>query len=165
VNLSPVQLRQANFAAVVERILDDSRFAASALELEVTENVFLDPSKTTIAKTLHELTEIGIHLAIDDFGTGYSSLGYLKNFPFDRIKIDKSFVHDIGRESDADAIVKAIIALGRSLGKSVTAEGVETEAQLTFLRQNRCDEVQGYLFGEPRSVTEIEHTFRHQLIN
>ncbi len=165
VNLSAVQLRQANFAAVVERILDDSRFAASALELEVTENVFLDPSKTTIAKTLHELAEIGIHLAIDDFGTGYSNLGYLKHFPFDRIKIDKSFVHDIGTESDAEAIVKAIIALGRSLGKSVTAEGVETEAQLTFLRQNRCDEVQGYLLGEPRSVGEIEHTFRHQLMN
>ena len=165
VNLSAVQLRQTGFAAVMERILDDSHLVASALELEVTENVFLDPSKTAITKTLHEIAEVGVHLAIDDFGTGYSSLAYLKHFPFDRIKIDKSFVRDIGAEGNADAIVKAIIALGRSLGKSVTAEGVETQFQLTFLRQNRCDEVQGYLLAAPRSVDEIEQTFRHQLMN
>jgi predicted signal transduction protein with EAL and GGDEF domain len=165
VNLSAVQLRQANFATVMERILDESHVVASTLELEVTENIFLDPSKVTITRTLHELAEMGVHLAIDDFGTGYSSLAYLKHFPFDRIKIDKSFVRDIGAEDNADAIVKAIIALGRSLGKSVTAEGVETECQLTFLRQNRCDEVQGYLLAGPRSVGEIEQTFRHQLTN
>ena len=127
--------------------------------------MFLDPSKVAITKTLHELAEMGVHLAIDDFGTGYSSLAYLKHFPFDRIKIDKSFVHDIGAEGNADAIVKAIIPLGRSLGKSVTAEGVETELQLAFLRQNRCDEVQGYLLAQPRSVSEIEQAFRHQLMN
>jgi diguanylate cyclase (GGDEF)-like protein/PAS domain S-box-containing protein len=165
VNLSAVQLRQADFAAVMERILDDSHLVASALELEVTESVFLDPSKMAITKTLHEVAEMGVQLAIDDFGTGYSSLAYLKHFPFDRIKIDRSFVRDIGAEGNADAIVKAIIALGRSLGKSVTAEGVETECQLAFLRQNRCDEVQGYLLAGPRSVGEIEQTFRHQLVN
>jgi diguanylate cyclase (GGDEF)-like protein/PAS domain S-box-containing protein len=156
VNLSAVQLRQRDFAVLIERALDDSGLAGSALELEVTESVFLDPSKITITKTLHEVAEMGVHLAIDDFGTGYSSLGYLKHFPFDRIKIDKSFVRDIGAEANADAIVKAIIALGRSLGKSVTAEGVETEPQLAFLRRHTCDEVQGYLLGRPRTVSEIE---------
>ena len=110
----------------------------------------------TITKTLHDVAEMGVHLAIDDFGTGYSSLAYLKHFPFNRIKIDKSFARDIGAGGNADAIVKAIIALGRSLGKSVTAEGVETEFQLSFLRQNRCDEVQGYLLARPTSVSEIE---------
>jgi diguanylate cyclase (GGDEF)-like protein/PAS domain S-box-containing protein len=165
VNLSAVQLRQADFAAVMERILDESHLVASTLELEITENVFLDPSMVAITKTLHEVAEMGVQLAIDDFGTGYSSLAYLKHFPFDRIKIDRSFVHDIGAGGNADAIVKAIIALGRSLGKSVTAEGVETESQLAFLRRNRCDEVQGYLLAGPRPVGEIEQTLRHQLIN
>jgi diguanylate cyclase (GGDEF)-like protein len=163
VNLSAVQLRQPDFPILVKRVLDDSGLAACALELEITETVFLDPSKMAIAKALHEVAGIGVHLAIDDFGTGYSSLGYLKHFPFDRIKIDRSFVRDIGAEADADAIVKAIIALGRSLGKSITAEGVETELQLAFLRRNTCDEVQGYLLARPRSVSEIEQTLRHQL--
>ena len=163
VNLSAVQLRQPHFATLVERILADSSLAASALELEVTESVFLDPSKAAITKTLHEVAEIGVHLAIDDFGTGYSSLAYLKHFPFDRIKIDRSFVHDIGAPGNADAIVKAIIALGRSLGKSVTAEGVETKHQLAFLRQNRCDEAQGYLLARPHAVSEVERAFHLEL--
>jgi len=159
INLSAVQLRQPDFAVLVERALDDSHLVGSALELEVTESVFLDPSKIAITKTLREVAEMGVHLAIDDFGTGYSSLGYLKHFPFDRIKIDKSFVRDIGAEANADAIVKAIIALGRSLGKSVTAEGVETELQLAFLRHHTCDEVQGYLLAQPTCAAEIERTF------
>jgi diguanylate cyclase (GGDEF)-like protein/PAS domain S-box-containing protein len=163
VNLSAVQLRQPDFAILVERIPDDSHLDASDLELEVTESVFLDPSKVAITRTLHEVAEMGVHLAIDDFGTGYSSLAYLKHFPFDRIKIDRSFVRDIGAEGNADAIVKAIIALGRSLGKSVTAEGVETERQLAFLRKNACDEAQGYLLARPTSVREIELAFGPQL--
>jgi diguanylate cyclase (GGDEF)-like protein len=163
VNLSAVQLRQPDFATLIERVLDDSHLVASALELEITESVFLDPSKVAITRTLHEVAEMGVHLAIDDFGTGYSSLAYLKHFPFDRIKIDKSFVRDIGAAGNADAIVKAIIALGRSLGKSITAEGVETERQLAFLRNNTCDEVQGYLLARPTSVSEIERAFRPQL--
>jgi EAL domain-containing protein (putative c-di-GMP-specific phosphodiesterase class I) len=118
VNLSAMQLRQPDFASLIERILDDSGLIASALELEVTESVFLDPSKVAITNTLHEVAEMGVCLAIDDFGTGYSSLGYLKRFPFNRIKIDASFVRDIGAKASADAIVKAIIALGRSLGKA-----------------------------------------------
>ena len=159
VNLSAVQLRQPDFAVLVERALADSGLASSALEFEVTESVFLDPSKIAITKTLHEVAEMGVHLAIDDFGTGYSSLGYLKHFPFDRIKIDASFVRDIGAEANAEAIVKAIIALGRSLGKSVTAEGVETELQLAFLRRHTCDEAQGYLLARPMSAAEIERAF------
>ncbi|MGE5441768.1 MAG: EAL domain-containing protein, partial [Bacteroidota bacterium] len=154
-----VQLRQPDFAVLVERALADSGLASSALEFEVTESVFLDPSKIAITKTLHEVAEMGVHLAIDDFGTGYSSLGYLKHFPFNRIKIDASFVRDIGAEADAEAIVKAIIALGRSLGKSVTAEGVETELQLAFLRRHTCDEAQGYLLARPMSAAEIERAF------
>jgi diguanylate cyclase (GGDEF)-like protein/PAS domain S-box-containing protein len=156
VNVSAVQLRQPDFAALVERILADSGLVASALEFEVTESVFLDPSKVVITKALNEVAELGVTLAIDDFGTGYSSLGYLKRFPFSRIKIDGSFVRDIDSEDDSKAIVKAMIALGHSLGKSVTAEGVETQTQLAFLRANTCDEVQGYLLARPRAVGEIE---------
>jgi diguanylate cyclase (GGDEF)-like protein/PAS domain S-box-containing protein len=156
VNVSAIQLRQPDFAALVERILADSGLVASALELEVTESVFLDPSKVVITKALNEVAELGVTLAIDDFGTGYSSLGYLKHFPFNRIKIDGSFVRDIDSEDDSKAIVKAMISLGHSLGKSVTAEGVETQTQLAFLRANTCDEAQGYLLARPRAVDEIE---------
>ena len=156
VNVSAIQLRQPDFAELVERILADSDLVASALELEVTESVFLDPSKAVITKALNEVAELGVTLAIDDFGTGYSSLGYLKHFPFNRIKIDGSFVRDIDSEDDSKAIVKAMISLGHSLGKSVTAEGVETQTQLAFLRANACDEAQGYLLARPRAVGEIE---------
>lgn len=159
VNISAVQLRQPDFAHLVERILNDTGLVASALELEITEGVFLDPSKAAITKTLDQVAEMGVRLAIDDFGTGFSSLAYLKHFPFDRIKIDRTFVRDIGTDSDADAIVKAIIALGRSLGKSVTAEGVETELQLAFLRHSCWNEGQGYLLGRPKSVSELEEAF------
>jgi diguanylate cyclase (GGDEF)-like protein len=171
VNVSATQLRQADFAALIERTLAETGLIASALELEVTEGVFLDASKGAITKTLHEVAEMGIHLAIDDFGTGYSSLGYLKHFPFNRIKIDASFVRDIGIEANADAIVKAIIGLGRNLGKSVTAEGVETELQVAFLSRHKCDEGQGYLLARPAPAPEAERAFtrhaalRHKLIS
>jgi EAL domain-containing protein (putative c-di-GMP-specific phosphodiesterase class I) len=102
---------------------------------------------------------MGVHLAIDDFGTGYSSLGYLKHFPFDRIKIDKSFIGDIGNDANAEAIVTAIICLGQSLGKSVTAEGLETGQQLEFLRRHACDEVQGYLLARPGPAWKVEDAF------
>jgi EAL domain-containing protein (putative c-di-GMP-specific phosphodiesterase class I) len=159
VNLSVVQLRQPDFCAVLKRILDQSGLAAASLEIEVTENVFLDASKAVIVRTLHQMAAMGVHLAIDDFGTGYSSLSYLRHFPFDRIKIDQSFVRDIGTEANADAIVKAIIALGRSLGKSVTAEGVETVRQLAFLRRNECDEAQGFLLARPGRARDVEPAF------
>ncbi len=170
VNVSATQLRQPDFAALLAGILAETGLVASALELEITESVFLDASKTAITKTLHEVAEMGIHLAIDDFGAGYSSLGYLKHFPFNRVKIDAAFVRDIGLEANADAIVKAIIALGRNLGKSVTAEGVETELQVAFLSRHKCDEGQGYLLARPAPAIEAERAFtsdaalRHKLI-
>ena len=161
VNLSPIQLREPDFAVLVRRVLDESKLQGNALELEVTERVFLDPSKAAIAKTLREVTEMGVRLAIDDFGTGcYSSLGYLKHFPFDRIKVDGSFVQDIGIESETEMIVQAIITLGRSLGKSVTAEGVETDLQLSFLRHNMCDEAQGFLLAHPASADNLANVLK-----
>lgn len=163
VNVSAIQLRQPDFAMLIERVLADNGLVASALELEVTESVFLDPSMVVITKALNEVAEMGVTLAVDDFGAGSSSIGYFKHFPFDRIKIDASFVRDIDVESDARAVVKAIIALGHSLGKSVTAEGVETEAQFEFLRANACDEVQGYLLSRPKAVGEIDQTFAKEL--
>jgi diguanylate cyclase (GGDEF)-like protein/PAS domain S-box-containing protein len=132
VNLSPIQLREPDFPLLVESVLAENELMGDALELEVTERVFLDPSKAAIANTLREVTDMGVKLAIDDFGTGYSSLGYLKHFPFDRIKVDASFVQDIGIESGTETIVQAIIMLSRNLGKFVTAEGVETDLQLSF---------------------------------
>ena len=155
VNVSAVQLREANFAARVARILAECGLPPSALELEVTESVLLDPSKAAIAKTLREVVGLGVRLAIDDFGTGYSSLSYLKHFPFDRIKIDASFVRDIGMGRNSEAIVKAIIALSHSLGKAVTAEGVETDYQFGFLRGNGCDEAQGFLLASPHPAKEM----------
>jgi diguanylate cyclase (GGDEF)-like protein/PAS domain S-box-containing protein len=165
VNVSALQLRQPDFARLVECVLADSGLVPSDLELEVTEGVLLDPSMAIIKRALNELTELGVTLAIDDFGTGCSSLGYLKHFQFDRIKIDASFVRDIDAGSDANAIVKAIIALGHSLGKSITAEGVETQTQLAFLRANTCDAVQGYLLARPKAVDEFEEAFanRHMM--
>lgn len=159
VNISAVQLREVNFAALVARILAESGLTHTALELEVTESVLLDPSKVAITNTLREIVDLGVHLAIDDFGTGYSSLSYLKHFPFDRIKIDASFVRDIGAGAKSEAIVKAIIALSHSLGKEVTGEGVETPYQLAFLRGNACDEAQGFLLAPPCSAAEIGKIF------
>jgi predicted signal transduction protein with EAL and GGDEF domain len=155
VNVSAIQLRQPGFALLLEKILGEAGLAPSALELEVTENVFIDASKSAIARTLQDVSDLGIHLAIDDFGTGYSSLGYLKHLPFGRIKIDRSFVQDIGTSAEGDAIVKAITALGNSLGKQVTAEGVETLEQLAFLEANGCDEVQGFLLARPMPGTDV----------
>ncbi len=134
VNVSVTQLHQPDFAELVERVIATTGLVPSALELEITEGVFLDASKPAIVQTLDRIAAMGVHLAIDDFGTGFSSLGYLNRFQFDKIKIDKSFVRGIGTGASSDAIVKAIIALSRSLGKAMTAEGVETEDQLSLLR-------------------------------
>ena len=109
---------------------------------------------------LNRLGAAGLTLSIDDFGTGYSSLGYLRNFPVDTLKIDRSFVKDLPTDSDAAAICSAIIAMARELKLKVIAEGVETEAQLKFLREHRCDQVQGYLIGRPASAADFERLFR-----
>jgi diguanylate cyclase (GGDEF)-like protein/PAS domain S-box-containing protein len=154
VNLSPRQFKSRDLVASVIAALSDSGLSANRLELEITESVFLRNSEATIA-VLSRLREVGIRLSMDDFGTGYSSLSYLRRFRFDKIKIDASFVRELpSRESMA--IVRAVTGLGRSLGITTTAEGVETSEQLELLRQEGCDQVQGYLLSPPRPAREVE---------
>jgi len=148
VNLSPVQFTNPDLVGVVSLALADSGLAPGRLELEITESVLLDNSKGNL-KTLRELKELGVRIALDDFGTGYSSLGYLRSFPFDRIKIDQSFVRDIGVSREALAIVRAITGLGTSLLIKTTAEGIETCEQYLRLQEEGCTHFQGYLFGRP----------------
>jgi diguanylate cyclase (GGDEF)-like protein len=148
VNISALQFRQPGFAETVRHALAVTGLEARYLELEVTESVIMhDAERVTAA--LSELKRMGLELAIDDFGTGYSSLSYLKRFPIDRLKIDKSFVRDIPSDGEDAAIISAIIGLTRNLGLRTIAEGVETNEQLEFLREQGCDEVQGYLLSRP----------------
>jgi EAL domain-containing protein (putative c-di-GMP-specific phosphodiesterase class I) len=154
VNLSPVQFKKRGLVEQVEAALSDSGLPPSRLDLEITESVMLVDSKATLA-TLHRLHDRGVKLSMDDFGTGYSSLSYLRSFPFDKIKIDRSFVRDSSNNADAKAIVKAMIGLGQSLGMATTAEGVETEAQLELIRQHGCTEAQGYLFSKPMAAKDV----------
>lgn len=154
VNLSPVQFRQAGLTADVAAILHRTGLAAERLELEVTEGLLIDDIDAALAM-LEGLKALGVRLVLDDFGTGYASLGNLQRFPFDKLKIDRSFIRDLGETPEASAIVQAIVALSRSLRLDVTAEGVETETQLHLLRQQQCSELQGFLFGRPVPPTEI----------
>lgn len=149
VNVSAVQLRGSDFPLLLQSILDASGLPAALLELELDEAIFLDGSKTQIHATLQTVAEMGVTLAIDDFGTGYSSLAHLRHFPFHEVKIDRSFVADIGRGTAGGAVVAAVIGLAHSLRKHVTAEGVETLEQLEFLREHGCDAVQGHLLARP----------------
>ena len=128
--------------------------APEQLELEITESL-LATNMNNAVKTLHKLKEIGVALSIDDFGTGYSSLSQIKNFPIDRVKIDQSFVRNITVCEEDGAITRAVIALADSLGIQVLAEGVERKEQLDFLRENRCDEIQGYLLCKPASAQHL----------
>jgi diguanylate cyclase (GGDEF)-like protein/PAS domain S-box-containing protein len=153
VNLSPTQFKMRNLTSMVMSALAESGLPAQRLELEITESVLLLESETTLA-TLHQLRGLGVRISMDDFGTGYSSLSYLRSFPFDKIKIDQSFVHDVNDNSDSKAIIRAITSLGASLGMSTTAEGVETEEELRYLMQQGCTEVQGYLFSKPKPASE-----------
>ena len=123
-----------------------SHLEPGRLELEITETALLQDNEAVLEK-LHQLKGYGVQISMDDFGTGYSSLSYLRSFPFDKIKIDQSFVRGLGSREDSLAIIRAVIGLGRNLGMTITAEGVETRSQLTVLRQERCDEVQGFLFS------------------
>ncbi|HEY0845128.1 MAG TPA: EAL domain-containing protein [Noviherbaspirillum sp.] len=148
VNLSVKQLLKKDFASTVEQVLQDTGLAASLLELEITESTLMENAQDTLA-ALHRLRDLGVRLSIDDFGTGYSSLSYLKRFPVDIIKIDRSFVRDVPHDVDDAAIVTGIIALAHSLRLEVVAEGVETEAQVHFLREQSCDILQGYYLSQP----------------
>jgi diguanylate cyclase (GGDEF)-like protein/PAS domain S-box-containing protein len=154
VNLSPVQFRSRNLVQVVISALAHSGLSPRRLELEITESLFLAETEANLA-ILHQLRELGVSISMDDFGTGYSSLSYLRSFPFDKIKIDRSFVKDLAERSDCVAIVRAISGLGRSLNITTTAEGVETVDQLDWLRAEGCNEVQGFLFSAARPASEI----------
>ena len=154
VNVSPLQFRRSDFVDTVERILIETGFDPARLELELTESTLLGNVETAEA-SMHRLKALGVQLALDDFGTGYSSLAYLRRFPFDKLKIDRSFVRSIERAPDAAAIVHAIVSLGRGLGMKVTAEGVETAEQQLFLRAAGVHSMQGYRFGKPGSPTLI----------
>jgi predicted signal transduction protein with EAL and GGDEF domain len=154
VNLSPLQFRVGNLFSVVTDALNKSGLPARRLELEITETLLLEKSSEVLA-TLHALRALGVRISMDDFGTGYSSLSYLRSFPFDKIKIDQSFVRDLAGNREAQAIVRSIISLGAGLGVTVTAEGVETEAELNYLHQQGCHEAQGFLFSGARPNAEI----------
>lgn len=154
VNVSVLQFRRGTLLRDVAQALRDSGLPATRLEIEITETVMMEDAAQAI-EVLNDLRRLGVRVAMDDFGTGYSSLSYLRSFPFDRIKIDRSFVRDVGTHAGARSIVSAIAGLGRSLGMAVTAEGVETLAQLDAVRNEGCDEVQGYLFSRPRPACDI----------
>jgi diguanylate cyclase (GGDEF)-like protein len=159
VNLSARQLHQRDLDEAVARIIEQSGIEPDNLELELTESALLrDPEEA--ASILGRLAKRGVHLSVDDFGTGYSSLAYLKRFPIDALKIDRTFVRDVDSNTEDAAIARAIISLGHSLGLKVVAEGVESESQMEFLRREGCDEFQGYLFGPPLPREEIEVLLR-----
>ena len=154
VNLSPVQFKRCDVAAAVAAALAASGLPAARLEAEITESLLMEDDGATLA-ALHRLRAMGVRLAMDDFGTGYSSLGYLRRFPFDKLKIDQSFVREMQQTADCGAIVRAVAGLGATLGMTTTAEGVETEEQAASLEAAGCDEGQGYLFGRPKPAGEI----------
>jgi diguanylate cyclase (GGDEF)-like protein len=148
VNLSPIQFMRSNLVQTVETSLAASGLPAERLELEITESVWLGDCDKAMA-TLNRFRDLGVRVALDDFGTGYASISYLLRFPFDKIKIDRSFIQGLDRMSEANAVVHALIGLGRSIGMRASAEGVETPAQIEHLRKEGCEEVQGFYYGEP----------------
>jgi predicted signal transduction protein with EAL and GGDEF domain len=154
VNVSPAQFRNQDLTHMVASVLKETAFPPHRLELEITESILLKDVEANL-RTLHDLKRLGIRIAMDDFGTGYSSLGNLRSFPFDKIKIDRSFVTDLEQNADSAAIVHAILGLGHSLGIATCAEGVETKAQLTYLRREGCSEVQGYYYSKPKPLSEV----------
>jgi EAL domain-containing protein (putative c-di-GMP-specific phosphodiesterase class I) len=155
VNVSTVQLHNASFAQLVHEILVTTGMPARRLELEITETALVNDLNRALG-TLRQLKALGIRIAMDDFGTGYSSLSNLRAFPFDKIKIDGSFIRAVDRNDQAAAIVRAVLGLGQGLGLPVLAEGVETASELQFLsREAACDEVQGYLIGRPCDIEQL----------
>jgi diguanylate cyclase (GGDEF)-like protein len=159
VNLSPVQFRNPMLALSVVSALGQSGLAASRLELEITESVLLQADRTVL-DALHQFRDLGVRICMDDFGTGYSSLSYLRSFPFDKIKIDRSFIRELGKDNDCMAIIRAVMRLGSSLGMVTTAEGVETAEQLEILRAEGCMQVQGFLFSKAVPAAEIPSLLR-----
>ena len=162
VNLSARQFQSPGLVERVDSILQESGLAPELLELEITESITMQDVDFTIL-TLRKLSDMGIHIAVDDFGTGYSSLSYLKNFPIHTLKIDQSFVRELHRDSYNAAIVNTVIYLAQNLNLKVIAEGVETEQQLAFLRDQRCDEMQGFLFSRPVPMDEFERLLQENM--
>jgi EAL domain-containing protein (putative c-di-GMP-specific phosphodiesterase class I) len=151
VNLSPAQFRDRDIAETVADILHETGLPAERLELEITENLLINDTEEVLGK-LNRLRKIGVKIAMDDFGTGYSSLSYLARFPFSKIKIDRQFIRNMARDPAMRAIVRTIIALGKSLNVTITAEGVETPEQAKILSEFGCGEVQGFLYGRPEAA-------------
>jgi len=159
VNVSAVQFRQEYFGELIRRVLHETGLAPKYLELEITESLLLSNADVMFS-VFQELKAMGLRLAIDDFGTGYSSLSYLKKFPVSKLKIDRSFVRDVAVNTDDAAITNAIISMAKSLNLKVIAEGVENEAQLSFLRAHQCAEIQGYYFSKPLPVADVAEKLR-----
>ena len=159
VNVSARQFQQYDVAELVSAVVGESQISPESLELELTESAVMQDAEASIV-TVEKLKKLGVGVAIDDFGTGYSSLSYLKRLPVDVLKVDQSFVRDISNDQNDAAIVRAVISLARSLGMEVTAEGVETEAQLAFLNAYGCRHAQGYLFGKPMPADELTGRMR-----
>jgi len=156
VNVSAAQLHNVNFSHLVHEVLLQTGMPARRLELEITETALVRDLDRALA-TLRQLKTLGVRIAMDDFGTGYSSLSNLRAFPFDKIKVDGSFVRSIDTNEQAATIVRAVLGLGRGLGLPVLAEGVETEAEMQFLSKELCDEVQGFLLGRPVDIKQFRH--------
>jgi diguanylate cyclase len=155
VNLSPVDFRRGDIPGMILSILLETGLNPQRLEIEITEGVLIEDFERAIS-ILRKIKSLGVRIAMDDFGTGYSSLSYLQSFPFDKIKIDQTFIAKIGNNFQAAAIIHAILGLGRTLALPVIAEGVETEEQLAFLAKEGC-EIQGYLIGRPQPIARYQH--------
>ena len=154
VNVSARQFKEGDWVATVKAALLESRLEAQYLELEITESLIMENLEHAVA-TMNDIQDLGVSLAIDDFGTGYSSLSSLKHFPVARLKIDQSFIQCLPGDDEDRSIAMAVIALGHRLNLKVIAEGVETEAQQAFLRDNECDETQGYFFSRPVPAEQV----------
>jgi EAL domain-containing protein (putative c-di-GMP-specific phosphodiesterase class I) len=155
VNISPRQFRDPNLATTIRRCVRESGIEASQIELEITETMLIDDAEAA-SVTIERLHELGLRIAIDDFGTGYSSLNYLKRFPIDTIKVDRSFVMDIPDNADDMEITAAVIAMAHGLKLEVVAEGIETAEQLGFLTKHHCEYGQGYYFSRPVPLSDVE---------
>jgi EAL domain-containing protein (putative c-di-GMP-specific phosphodiesterase class I) len=161
VNLSALQLRQNDFVATIQKILVETGLSGHRLELEITESALIEDPAATL-NILRRIKTLGVKIAMDDFGTGYSSLSYLQSFPFDKIKIDRSFIVNIDVNPQATAIIRAIIGLAHGLHVPVIAEGVETPEQRAYLREEGCEEIQGYLIGRPEPIAAYARIVGHE---
>ena len=154
INISPLQFTGDYLMTEVEQALSKSGLAPSRLELEITETVLLQDNDLVLGM-LRRLHNLGVCISLDDFGTGYSSLSYLRRFPFNKIKIDRSFIQNLSQEKGSAEIIRAVVGLGKALGMEVLAEGVETPEQLCVLQREGCDALQGYLFSKPQPLSEV----------